>query len=54
MFYHRSQCLDGKCVLGELVVTYELVCSICFSVLGLVKHEDNQILAAFAFDVHLE
>jgi len=43
-----------KCVLGEPVMTYKSICSIRFSVLGLVKHEDNQILAAFAFDVHLE
>lgn len=37
---------------GELVIGYQSVCSIHFSVLKLVKHEDNQILAAFAFDVH--
>lgn len=46
--------LDGKCVLGELVGTYKLVCSIRFSVLGLAKHEDSQIWAAFTFDVYLE
>lgn len=46
--------LDGKCVLGELVGIYKLVCSIHFSVLGLAKHEDSQIWAAFTFDVHLE
>ena len=49
-----SQCIDGKYVLRELVMTYKSVCSIRFSVLRLAKHEDNQILAAFTFDVHLE
>lgn len=41
-----------KMWLGELVVAYQSACSIHFSVLRLVKHENNQILAAFAFDVH--
>lgn len=41
-------------VLGEVVMTYKLVCSICFSILGFSKHENNQILAAFTFDIHLE
>lgn len=49
-----SQCLDGKCVWGELVMTYKWVCSICFSILSLVRHENNQILAALTFKFHLK
>lgn len=52
MLLSHESVLRWKMWLGGLVIVYQSVCSIHFSVLTLAKHEDNQILAAFAFDAH--
>lgn len=52
MLLSHESMIRWKMWLGESVKAYQSVCSIHFSVLTLLKPEDNQILTAFAFVAH--